>query len=201
MISISDNTATDHLLYSLQRDKVEKMQAVMGHSNAQLNIPFLSTAELFKLKFSNKAKYAHQYALATVQERFALVKDVLPTISRSEVEYAEYPVLPDSLEWFARTTDACRAMQWFYTQRSTVAGKTALDILSVSKGIDINKSAFEYAGFKGGSETGVINLTFLLKRVDGEWFTVSASWLNSTQAVNDITFVSIVSSAVKLLEK
>ena len=50
MISQSDNTAADQLLYYSGRQNVEKMLAVTGHSNPSLDIPFLSTFDMFRLK-------------------------------------------------------------------------------------------------------------------------------------------------------
>jgi len=50
MISISDNTATDHLLLTVGREAVESIQAAMGHSAPGLNAPFITTRELFVLK-------------------------------------------------------------------------------------------------------------------------------------------------------
>jgi beta-lactamase class A len=50
MISISDNTAADHLLLTLTRDRVEHMLRETGHSKPELDLPFLSTLEMFKLK-------------------------------------------------------------------------------------------------------------------------------------------------------
>ena len=48
-----------------------------------------------------------------------------------------------------------------------------LDVLAKNPGVGIDKTAFPYAGFKGGSEPGVINLTFLLRRADDKWFVVT----------------------------
>ena len=45
MISISDNTATDLLINLLGRERVEQAQAIYGHSQPELNIPFLTTRE------------------------------------------------------------------------------------------------------------------------------------------------------------
>ena len=50
MISQSDNTATDHLLFTLGRENVEAMVATMGHADSSLMIPMLSTRELFAIK-------------------------------------------------------------------------------------------------------------------------------------------------------
>jgi beta-lactamase class A len=50
MISISDNTATDHLLHLLGREAIEKQMAVMGHKHPEWNRPLLSTREMTELR-------------------------------------------------------------------------------------------------------------------------------------------------------
>ena len=50
MISVSDNTATDHLLFTLGREAVEGVQAEMGHGDPAVNVPFFSTRELLRLQ-------------------------------------------------------------------------------------------------------------------------------------------------------
>jgi beta-lactamase class A len=43
MITISDNTATDHLLHLLGRENAEEQMAKMGHHHPEWNRPLLST--------------------------------------------------------------------------------------------------------------------------------------------------------------
>ena len=50
MISISDNTATDHLLYLLGRRRIEEQMKAMGHSDPAVNRPLLSTREMVMLR-------------------------------------------------------------------------------------------------------------------------------------------------------
>ena len=53
MISISDNTATDHLLHHLGRRNVEGQMVAMGHGTPQRNRPLLSTREMVMLRDLN----------------------------------------------------------------------------------------------------------------------------------------------------
>ena len=50
MISISDNTAADHLLYLLGRRRIEEQMKAMGHSDPSVNRPLLSTREMVMLR-------------------------------------------------------------------------------------------------------------------------------------------------------
>ena len=43
MIAISDNTATDHLIDLVGRDRVEAALTVFGHSDPAMTVPFLTT--------------------------------------------------------------------------------------------------------------------------------------------------------------
>ncbi|NBX24761.1 MAG: hypothetical protein EBQ99_01700 [Planctomycetes bacterium] len=51
MISASDNTATDLLMATLTRERVEAMLSTMGMRDPARTQPFLSTGEMFRLKF------------------------------------------------------------------------------------------------------------------------------------------------------
>src|SRR5262249_7875441 len=61
MISISDNTATDHLLHLLGRRRVEEQMKAMGHSKPAVNRPFLSTRELVLLRDKRAAGRAAKW--------------------------------------------------------------------------------------------------------------------------------------------
>ncbi len=73
MISQSDNTATDHLLYTLGRENVEAMVATMGHADSSLMIPMLSTRELFAIKTMLPPDRQEAYVNATPDERRAML--------------------------------------------------------------------------------------------------------------------------------
>ncbi len=51
MIKISDNTAADHLLNIVGRKRVEEQVRLLGNDFVLENTPFLSTAEMFKIKW------------------------------------------------------------------------------------------------------------------------------------------------------
>jgi hypothetical protein len=57
---------------------------------------------------------------------------------------------------------------------------------------------FAYVGYKGGSEPGVIAMTFLLRRTDGGWRAVSASWNNPAAPVDEARFIDLVTRLVAL---
>ena len=103
----------------------------------------------------------------------------------------------DSLEWFASASDLVRAMDWIRTKNEP----TAMKVLSINPGVDVPKDRFAFAGFKGGSEPGVMSLTWLLKTKDGAWLAVSVCWNNPEKALDDAKLVSILQATVYLLPK
>ena len=50
MISVSDNTTTDHLFDLVGRDRVEQALVTLGHSNPAATTPMLTTREMFVIK-------------------------------------------------------------------------------------------------------------------------------------------------------
>ncbi len=198
MISISDNTATDHLLHTLGRENVEKVQSVMGHKHPSVNIPFLSTIEMFTLKYVSNGEKARTYALASLSERKRILQE-LAGVPNSAIVETTTPVLPDSVEWFASTPDLCRAISWFRTNSAESSKNSVLGVLAINPGLNISKEQWSHVGFKGGSEPGVMNLTYLLQRKDGEWFALSATILNRTQPVDEAAFAALISGMIQAL--
>lgn len=207
MISISDNTATDHLISIVGRRFIEDYQTAMGHLEPSVNKPFLTTRELFALKFSDGAMRARNYANTEGESARRLQLDSLKTqVALDDIMFESDVVLPDKVEWFASPIELCAAMSYFGNWLSRgqnspqMRNSPALDILSVNPGLDINSDVFTYIGYKGGSETGVLNMTYLLQRADGRRYAMSISWMDLEKEVALVTFSGIVSTAIKLLE-
>ena len=88
----------------------------------------------------------------------------------------------DVLEWFASAEDLCRVMATLAARAAkSEKAKPLLDVLAKNPGLEIDAKVFPYIGFKGGSEPGVMNLTWLLRRDDDKWFVVSLGF-NATAA-------------------
>lgn len=203
MIRISDNSATDVLIRTLGREKIEAMQAKVGIKAPAANVPFLTTMELFKLKGVGQGALGRRYlALDTKAKRKLLADEVAATPgSAIGALFSDgKPVLIDRLEWFASPNDLARTMQWFDAHSSTVGGKEALRILSINPGVGAaTAKRFAYVGYKGGSEPGVISMTALVRDLAGKARVVSASWNNPAAAIDEPAFIALVNRAVELL--
>ncbi|MGE0545923.1 MAG: serine hydrolase [Kofleriaceae bacterium] len=197
MISISDNTATDHLLYTLGRENVEKALKASKHAKPALNIPFLGTRELFILKLAlPKDEVARYLELTSAQHKREFLDRLAgKAASLDGVEEWKTARHIDKLEWFASSEDLCRTMAALAARGKKPAGKPVLDVLSKNPGVDLSsKASWKFVGYKGGSEPGVINMTWLLQRSDDKWFVVTTS-LNGEDSI-DVLAVSAVGAGV-----
>ena len=175
MISASDNTATDHLIARLGRERVEAAFAAMGQVDPSRNQPLLLTREWFAIKMRYGRGEVRRYLRADPEERRRiLTEEVGPTADTlSELEPWPGIYYIDQIEWFASAGDLCRAMA--YLQRAgTTGGMTpVLDALSLNPGYAFDARDWAYVGYKAGFESGVNSLNWLLQRQDGRWFVVS----------------------------
>ena len=202
MISISDNTAADHLLYTLGRRTVEAAVRASGHARPGLDAPFLSTRELFVLKLGTPAAELDRYlALPEAKRRAYLdhrLADAYPNLSTAADWTAARRI--DQLEWFASSQDLCRTMAALWTRAQDPKAGPLLDVLSNNPGLPLDKAIWPYIGYKGGSEPGVFNMTFLLRRDDARWFVVTAGF-NAAEGgkLEDAKIVTAMTGLIELL--
>ena len=187
MISISDNTATDQLIHILGRDALDAEVRGSGNSAPDRTLPFLTTRELFALK-ADPARGA-KYAALSEPEQATAVEALAQEIAADPAKVATpaftAPTLIDSVEWFANAADLRKVL----AEIAALKDSTARDILAVSPSIPAAKRKdWAYAGFKGGSEPGVLNLTWLLQKPGGEWRILTMSWNNPAGAVETAPF-------------
>jgi beta-lactamase class A len=194
MISISDNTAADQLLFYAGREEVEGRLATFGMKDPAANVPFLSTRELFRLKSSDALR--KEYLAADVAGRRKLLTriDEMPLLKLTELHW-NGPIDIDRLEWLASAADLCRLLAWLDAH----GGETAQAIMAVNTGKVLPDARFAYVGYKGGSEAGVISMNWLLHARDGRHYAMSAIWNNPHDAVDLETLVGLMSAAGDLL--
>jgi len=199
MISISDNTAADHLLYFLGRNAVESMLPVMGNEYASMNSPLLSTLEMFKLKWAIPPTETARYIQDSPIARLAVLGS-LSSLPRSAVGSngvdSSLPTDIDSLEWFSSPLDNCDAVFWLARQNSP---KIRV-VLSRNTPLVQTGGHWSYVGYKGGSEPGVISMTYLLESEAGGRACLSVSWNDPKQGISEYRFMDIVGKTLKLAE-
>jgi len=181
MISISDNTATDTLIRLIGRDRVEARLLRTGHSRPDLMHPLLMTSEVANLKVGPqwaRDAFARANGSARTQILAGMPQGFDPALLGNLRAYIEGPpVAIDSIEWFASANDLVRVLDAL-RQRSD---PKVMQILGSAPGMNPQfRSTFAYAGYKGGSEPGVLSLNWLLQRPSGTWYAISANWVNKT---------------------
>jgi hypothetical protein len=200
MISKSDNTAADQLINTLGRVKIEQMLITAGHSHPQLDVPFLTTMEMFKLKGDPAGKAADDYLAATIEQRRTMLARSIAKIPRDTIQSWTTPRHINDIEWFASNRDLARAMVWLKLHTEKSPADPARAILAINPGLQLPPQKWDYIGYKGGSEPGVLNLTFLLHAAGAgdRWFTVSATWNDPVKAVDEPAFLEIVRQAIEM---
>jgi len=183
MISISDNTATDTLIRLIGRERVAARVRATGHSDPSRMLPFLTTAESFALKLSPPVmRDAYAKANDAGQERLLAGLDARKVLDTADAAVlGTRPTAIDSIEWFASPQDIVRVLDSLRRRPDP----RVLQILGVAPAMPGElRQRFAYVGYKGGSEVGVINLSWLIRRKSGAWTVVTASW-NDPAAVID----------------
>ncbi len=192
MISISDNTATDQLIAVLGKKRILKLMRDSGHSNPALNDPLLTTRELFVLKANPQAVamwQAHDAAAKQNAISEAEAVDALQpaTLDQINAAFAHGPKAID-IEWFASPAD----LAGLFAHMRRTADPKAFAIMAISpSATPAIKANWRYIGYKGGSEPGVINLTWLLTDQAGRDWVLTAGWNNTSAVVDDGKFLSI----------
>jgi hypothetical protein len=166
MISQSDNTATDHLIDYLDREKLEA-------GLKEINIPFLKTREFFILKFSDDAQSREKYLASNLEEKRELLAE-LSSQELKNISVGNEPILIEELEWYFSTEELAELI---YQLRDAPE-------IKINPGL-VNKDDYYLAGFKGGSEPGVLQFTQLLqKRKGSDIYAISVTFNNSEQALD-----------------
>ncbi len=197
MISVSDNTAADTLLHLLGRENVEAMMATLGVGAAARNRPLLSTLEMAALKTgpaaaleawraadearaSPPARRARHYRRRGPHRHFALLGQSARA-RRRMVCVGRRSGPHDGLAAAPWRRDRPRHSRDQHRPRARVA------------------NGFAYVGYKGGSEPGVLNLTWLVRTRTGVWHVVTGSWNNPPPPLDEARFIGLMARAVQLL--
>jgi beta-lactamase class A len=200
MISLSDNTATDQLLQILGREKIEKVMSLTGHNSPEKNMPFLSTLEMFKLKGDETDKLAEKFIAADLAKKRDLLGTEIAQFDRKKIVFSGIgkPRMIEKLEWFASANDLANALNWI--RQNTEVDAKGREILAINPGLDIPHAKWRYIGYKGGSEPGVLNLTYLLQSHEGVWYAVIATWNNEKEPLEEGKLFSLITSTMQILK-
>ncbi len=207
MISESDNTATDHLIARLGHRAIERSMVAMGNANASRNVPLLTTRNLFQLKATAKpSPLLATYAKAGEAERRQILQrlDVDPQplrVGRNGTTIWSAPRAVDRVEWFASPSDLARAQVYLARQGRQPALAAVSAVLSKNPGVPLDRSKWPHVAFKGGSEPGVVAVSWYLVRADGRAFVLALSASDTKKPVSEDGIVTAAQGAVDILAR
>jgi beta-lactamase class A len=204
MIAISDNTAATHLLFKVGRGQVEEYMAKTNEA-PERTLPFLSPREMFIIKLGKDKSLADRYAAADQDTRRVMLAEGGDVAKgRVDLERAsnwQEPIHIDDVEWFATAPECCRVMADLRRIEQLPGMEPLSKALRINAGIEYDKETWKSVAFKGGSEPGVMNLTYLLERKDGRWFALSVGWNNSKEALEEARAVELAGKGFGILAK
>ena len=196
MISTSDNTATDQLMAAVGRGRIEAELAAAGHSDPQATLPFMTTREMFLLKSGGSAA-VESYRAADIDARREMLAALEGTDRDLQTIMAAFGGGPNAIdvEWLASARDIDRLMQ----RLVSLEDDTPLSIMGVNTSMpEAARENWDYAGFKGGSEPGVLNLSWLMRDDAGEWWVATMSWNDGQANVDTQQFELLAMRAIAL---
>ncbi len=171
MISISDNTATDHLMHLVGRSRVA----------TALRTDFvLSTREFFALKINDDARQAY---LTTPENRADIALEAAQTLEKS----SRLPAYQPGLEWYVGLDRLCGLLT-----------ETAdLPPYRINSGPASDKDWRQIA-YKGGSEIGVLNMTSVVEDAQGNKICAAVT-INNDIALDEQAAFSTYRALLNLL--
>jgi hypothetical protein len=197
MISISDSTATDHLIDLLGRETVESTMSAYGHTAPELNTPLLNTRELTALKVGPASGLYVQWLEGDEQARRDLLRQI-SDITPADLPIQEWsdPVHPDTVEWFASPNDLCTLAVRMGELTETVPEVAA--ILGMNPGIQASPGTWETIWFKGGSEPGLVTVWWVTE-IQGRTFVTAGSVVNPEVSFDSEEAILLFAAARDLL--
>ncbi|MFF4414823.1 serine hydrolase [Streptosporangium sp. NPDC001559] len=192
MISISDNTAADILIHTVGRRAVEaKVRQWSDHP--ELNVPFLTTKELFLLKGIDHPRQARTYLSLSTAKKRKYLRDVVAKQDGSTMKPWTTPREVDTIEWFGSPRDVCRA----YVGLTRLNSKTLNETLSGFDGLGLDAKKWPTVWFKGGSEPGLLDLAYLGRSASGRTYVVTALAYDKRKALPEEAVANQLVSLVK----
>ena len=192
MVSVSDNGATDMLIDRLGRDAIGKRLVDIGHSAPDRTLPFMNTVEAFALKSPANDALRDRFLAASEAGQRDMLDSAADKLTLAVIDPAAFvgkPLHIDSIEWFANARDLTRLLIQFRDP----ALATARGVMAINPGVSADAAKrWAYVGFKGGSESGVISMSYLLQARAGHWYTVTASWNNVDAPVDNNRFALLM---------
>jgi hypothetical protein len=195
MIAISDNTATDHLIDLVGRDRVEAALDVLGHSDPAITQPFLTTRELFALRSDFQLR--RRYLDADERTRRQLLAEEVTGQPVHLLDWEE-PRDVTTVEWFATPIDICQALVALDDLDANAELGPVREIMTANEDVFTTDRPLDRLLFKGGSEPGVLFEAWLAVTAEGQRFAIVGGAASDTEQIHP-TLATLLTSALELL--
>jgi hypothetical protein len=86
-------------------------------------------------------------------------------------------------------------MDYFKTKNNVYSNA----ILSINPGLDTKTGEYAFAGYKGGSESGVLSMNWLLKTKNQTYYCVSSFASDEKQNIDEKTYFSVMQEILNVL--
>ena len=159
------------------------------------------TRELFAFKILVAPERVDAYLAASDEEQRRILETELDPIRFVQEGWGDWvaPKRIDTIEWFASATEICRALATLATMSEQPGLRPISRILTLNRGGVVDRQTSPSAGFKGGYEAGVYNLTWLLRRADGRRFVVTAGFNDPANYVDQTAAYGLALRTIDLL--
>ena len=184
MISQSDNTATDILIDLVGKKYLEQ------NTNTE-NRPFLTTVEAFNLKYGVDSSTRKNYITGDTKQKREILESLQGLIVNVNQVTASTPTLIEEVEWFFSTEELA----------SIIYDLRGANEIYINPGL-ATKSDWYRAGYKGGSEGGVLQYTHLLqKSKNSPVYVISLTANNPEKGLNTSKITEITSRLIALVKE
>lgn len=194
MIAISDNTAADLLIHRVGRKAVETTRS--------RDVPFLTTREMFVLKGADYPAHARRYLSLGTKQREKYLAEVVAKVPLSAVKAWLQPRELDTIEWFGSPADVCAA----HARLRGLKDRRVEEVMTQNDaGLGLDPKTWRSVWFKGGSESGLLDLGFSARTRDGRTFFVTAMASDPAAPLDEgnvgSELVALARGAFTLMEK
>ncbi len=173
MIAESDNTAADLVLRLLGRDRMVAILKACGHSEPSRNVPFLSTAEVWKLKYHWNGRLGRTYLGLNEAGRKAYLDADIAALGSERIQGPPElkPTLLDGIGWFASAEDIALVLLRLWRLSSAHQEAPPLALCGINGTQTFASGFVDYVGVKSGTDAGIRTVAYIA-RLGTAWHVV-----------------------------
>ena len=166
------------------------------------NRPFLTTSEFFRLKINAGPELMDRFIKGPEETRRSMLDGPIADLPLPDAsQEPDVPTAIDQIEYFASASALCQLIADLEELGREPGNGPVLEALTRRPGFDWDRNVWPHVAYKGGSEAGVLNLTWLLERSDGSRFVMSFTVNDYSEVLDPDQVILAAAAAGKLLER